>query len=371
MRNPTVCDLEVYSNFVLILFKNVTTKEIVRLELPLDALDREVLVEMLTTRTIVTFNGTGYDLPLLALILRGDDSREIKRASNRIIEQNLKWWHFEKEFNVRVFPDEIDHIDLMEIAPLTGSLKLYAARMHSRSIQDLPIDHTKEVTEEDKAILRSYCENDCDSTIDLCNKLTAAIALREQMSTQYQIDLRSKSDAQIAEAVIKSECEAKLQRRLEKPIHQPGEQFRYRVPEWMQFKTIDILPMVKQSEFSLSDKGKVLLPDELKEKKIRLTHGVYRMGVGGLHSSETQQIVKADTEHVLIDVDVESYYPRILLNQKLYPKHIGPTFLDVYQSLIDRRLQAKRRAAELKKEIAKVKQMVYNLENEKKESNVS
>jgi hypothetical protein len=337
-----ILDLEVYHNWTLLLFKHVETKVVTKFELPLDELDRELLINLLTSHTIVTFNGLGYDLPLMALILKGADSERVKKASDRIIVHNLRWWTFEKEFNVKCFPPEIDHVDLMEVAPLTGSLKLYAARLHSTSIQDLPIAPSTLVTEEDKVILRQYCENDCDSTIDLFNALKIQLELREQMSTQYGIDLRSKSDAQAAEAVIVREVETMTKRRLEKPGSSAGDRFHYRIPEWMQFRTLDILDSIRDAWFVVKDTGGILMPPALSAREIRISNGVYRMGIGGLHSSEKQQVVKEDANHMLMDFDVVSYYPSVILNQGLFPRHIGPSFLSVYKSLVIRRLEAKR-----------------------------
>lgn len=339
MRPELIFDMEVYINYTLLLFKN--RNMICHFELPLSRPEREMLGDIAARYRLITFNGVGYDIPLLMLVLRGDDSLKIKKASDRIIQQNLKWWHFEKEFHVKVNPPQLDHVDLMEVAPLTGSLKLYGGRLHSRSLQDLPVAPSKVVTEEDKVILRSYCENDCDTLNDLKIKLKVQSELREQMSKQYGIDLRSKSDAQIAEAVIKKEVEDILGRKLEKPAHSPGDRFHYQVPAWMQFGHLDILDRVREAWFVVSDAGKVMLPDELKKHKIQLGKGIYRMGIGGLHSSEKKQIVKRDAEHMLIDFDVASYYPAILLNQGLYPKHIGPEFLNVYRSIVRRRLEAK------------------------------
>jgi hypothetical protein len=323
----------------------------------------ETLVYMVTHYRLVTFNGLGYDLPLLMLVLRGDTSEKVKKASDRIILGNLKPWNFEKEFNVKVNPPTIDHVDLMAVAPLTGSLKLYGGRLHSRSLQDLPIAPSKTVSEDDKVILRGYCENDCDTLTDLMNALTEQIKLREQMSKQYGLDLRSKSDAQCSEAVIKKECETLLKKKLEKPCFDPGRRFRYQIPGWMQFRTLDLLGPIRDADFVVTDAGGIMMPPELEKRKIYLGKGVYRLGVGGLHSSEAKQIVKEDKDHLVMDFDVVSYYPAIVLNQALYPKHIGPTFLKVYRELIDRRLKAKARAAELKKAIASLKMEIRYAED--------
>jgi hypothetical protein len=360
MTPTLIFDMEVYINYTLLLFKCPESKRVWRFELPLDALDMETLVYMVTHYRLVTFNGLGYDLPLLMLVLRGDTSETVKKASDRIILGNLKPWNFEKEFNVKVNPPTIDHVDLMAVAPLTGSLKLYGGRLYSRSLQDLPIAPSKTVSEDDKAVLRTYCENDCDTLNDLLNALTVQLELREQMSAQYGIDLRSKSDAQCSEAVIKKECETILKRKLDKPGHSPGDRFRYQIPAWLRFGTLDLLGSIRDAYFVVTDAGGILMPPELKNRKISIGQGVYRLGVGGLHSSEQKQIVKQDDTHLVMDFDVVSYYPSIVLNQGLYPKHIGPAFLTVYKSLVDRRITAKNRANELKKEIAKVKQMIFN-----------
>jgi hypothetical protein len=162
------------------------------------------------------------------------------------------------------------------------------------------------------------------------------------MTARYKVNLLSKSDPQIAEAVMKAEIERRTGKRIERPGEQMGTIFKYQIPAWMTFRELDILDAIRAADFRVADTGGVLMPKELADKKIAIGKGVYRMGIGGLHSSESCQAVSADTEHVLIDLDVTSYYPAILLNQGLYPKHIGPEFLTVYRQLVEDRLAAKK-----------------------------
>lgn len=348
MKPTLAFDMEVYTNYTLLLFKTVGEPTLVYpFELfnqteGLDEFQLDGLRTLVTSHRLITFNGNGYDIPLLHLALRGEPSTKIKYASDRIIVQGLKWWNFEKEFNVNLHEGMIDTIDLMDVAPLTGSLKNYAAKMHSKSIQDLPLAPSALIQEDQLPLMRAYCEHDLDSTTDLFRCLEQPLALREAMSVQYGVDLRSKSDAQIAEAVIKAEVEKITGRKLEKPGHSPGDKFKYQVPSWMGFTMTDILPAISQADFVVTDTGGVLMPDELRLRKIGIGAGVYRMGIGGLHSSEKKQIAQADESYMLIDFDVVSYYPSILLNQRLYPQHIGPVFLEVYQGIVNARLAAKK-----------------------------
>ena len=86
-----------------------------------------------------------------------------------------------------------------------ASLKIYGGRLHAPKMQDLPIEPNALIFPEQRETLRLYCHNDLQVTRILYEELKPQIALREQMSKQYNIDLRSKSDAQIAENIIKHE----------------------------------------------------------------------------------------------------------------------------------------------------------------------
>jgi DNA polymerase elongation subunit (family B) len=65
------------------------------------------------------------------------------------------------------------------------------------------------------------------------------------------------------------------------------------------------------------------------------------MGIGGLHSSEKSCYHVATDKELLLDRDVASYYPRIILNGNLYPEQLTPVFLKVYNDIVERRLKAK------------------------------
>jgi DNA polymerase elongation subunit (family B) len=91
----------------------------------------------------------------------------------------------------------------------------------------------------------------------------------------------------------------------------------------------------------LDGQGYVNMPPEIDALRLAVGGCVYKMGIGGLHSTEHVVAHKADADTMLIDRDVASYYPSIILNQRLYPKHLGQAFLKVYESIVKRRLEAK------------------------------
>jgi hypothetical protein len=100
--------------------------------------------------------------------------------------------------------------------------------------------------------------------------------------------------------------------------------------------------------------GAVREPDALHNRSIQIGAGIYRLGIGGLHSSETNQAVEADTDHVLVDRDVASYYPAIILRLGLAPQQMGQEFLRVYQSIVDRRLAAKAAGDKVTADVLKI-----------------
>ncbi|NRC54199.1 hypothetical protein [Neoaquamicrobium sediminum] len=100
----------------------------------------------------------------------------------------------------------------------------------------------------------------------------------------------------------------------------------------------------------------MILPKALSEAKIKIGRGVYRLGIGGLHSSEKSTCHVAGDDYILVDRDVASYYPAIIINQNLHPKQMGFAFQKVYRSIVARRLNAKKDAKLAKEEIKQLKE---------------
>jgi len=338
-----VFDSEVYRNYTLLAFRRVGDGSVTTFEAhdgaPFSKLQLDGVRAIIAHNRIVTFNGQGFDKWILSAALVGLGTDQIKDICDAIITDGRKGWELnlpEPEFN---------HVDLMEVAPGQGSLKIYAGRLHSKRLQDLPITPDAWCAPEDKAKLLDYCVNsDCVATIDLFHALEPQLALRDTMTSQYGVDLRSKSDAQIAEAVIRKLIEESRGSRVWRPEIPPGTEFRYTPPSWLSFATPElqaVLEKVRGAKFHVAGNGSVEMPPELDDYAVPIGRGVYRMGIGGLHSSEKCASHAADDQWMILDRDVASYYPAIILNCHLAPRHLGDIFLDVYRGIVNRRLDAK------------------------------
>ena len=358
---PTkVFDVECYPNFFLVLFKDLETGEVTRCQIsPNRKLNKELLLRTVKNSLLIGFNSAEYDIPMIQCALKDYSTYELKAASDDIVKRNMRTIDFAREHGLS--KPAWDHIDLIQVAPLKASLKLYAGRLHCQKLQDLPIDPDAELTAPQAAQIIEYCGNDLNNTATLYAELEAQVRLREDMSKTYRQDLRSKSDAQVAEHVISAEVEKINGVRPKRPDNLEGKVYKYRVPGFVSFQLPQLqalLATIKDANFTVGASGSIELPQALNGLDLRIGGGKYRFGIGGLHSSETCVSHVADDDVMLIDRDVTSYYPSMILNQGLYPQHLGEAFLTVYRSLVERRVAAKARAKELTKRISILKALL-------------
>jgi hypothetical protein len=120
----------------------------------------------------------------------------------------------------------------------------------------------------------------------------------------------------------------------------------------------------KVQPYKVDAEGRIILGEQVKDKKSKQKQFEYildtkylshTLGLGGIHSNNPPEIIDEDSEYDLWDIDVESYYPRILINEKLYPKHLGPEFVKVYEhKLFYPRIRAKQEGKEAYQQMLKI-----------------
>ncbi len=336
-------DCEVYKNYFLFsaLSENNNTIDIEMYDGK--ALDMHKLSSLMHNYQSISFNGLNYDLLIIRAAIMGFTNKQLKQLSDLIIKSKKPSWIIAKDKGIRI-PATWDHIDLIELPIGRSSLKIYGGRLNAHTIQDLPIDPDQDISPDLRAPMREYCHNDLHTTKLLHDNLIDQIDLRVRMSEQYGIDLRSKSDAQIAETVIKNELNKLTGCDYYKPDQTDNLKFRYINPKIISFNDANMQDVFKRiliTDFETGANGSVILPNWLKDK-INFYNRDYQMGIGGLHSCEKSQYVAPNQVQVLFDLDVASYYPNIILQQQLAPKSMGMPFLKVYKSIVDRRIKAKR-----------------------------
>ena len=355
MENLITLDTEIYKNYFLLSFKSLTTDKVVSFEArgsdtTLSAIDCKQIDTLMQSRHTFGFNSNSFDIPIIYLAISGATVATIKNLADKIINDSMQPWQTFQMLGA--YPPKWLHFDIKEVAiGVQVSLKLYGGRLHCPKLQDLPYPPDAVLTDSQMDDVKLYCENDLDTTISLYKEVKPAVDLRDKISDNYGLDLLSKSDAQIAEALIKKEIETLKGCKVNKL--KPMRSFKYKAPDYVEFKTPklqQLLATIENITFQLNDNGQVVFPDELKEK-IVIGESKYSMGIGGLHSNEKCQHYIATDTTLICDRDVASYYPSMIINNKWYPKQLGVEFITFYKNIYDKRIAAKHSAKLIKKEM--------------------
>ncbi len=327
-------DSEFYPNLSYVAFQH--TSGVIEFEWPFN-LDKFLWV-MSNFRT-VGFYSNKYDIPMIGYALTGAGQEQLQEASQYLVANNVWPEQFAKERNFTI--PQVDTIDISPVCPLKGSLKLYAARLHAPRIQDLPFSPHTALDDAQKEIVKDYCVNsDLPATRLLWWNLQEQITLRDELSKQYGTDLRSKSDAQIAESVIGSEIKRITGRWPKKPGLGARAPIKYEPPQWLSFRSPqmqEVLRTITNSTFEIDGMGSPVVPTAISDLQIVIGSTRYQMGVGGLHSCEKSVSYKSSAEMLIIDRDVRAYYPRIVLNNDFLPPHLQPHLRDIFKHSVESR----------------------------------
>jgi hypothetical protein len=361
-RLRAVFDTEAYPNFWLLKLRpigGVTLSFEIRDGAAFTVAQTSQIERLFQTYAVVSFNGMGYDVPMLRGVLAGFNTAQLKELNDRIIVDKVMPWDLGMGEWVPA-----DHIDIMKVCPGAGSQKQYAGRIHHKTMRDLPYDPGTALTPERMAEVAAYCENDLDVLLALFNALAPQLRQRERLTARYGIDLRSKSDAQVAEAVLRKRCEMSVGRRIYKPNIDWSFRFRCNVPEHIAFtlpqlqRALDIVrnavfriqPPPSMRGFGDEDlKGKcVVMPPELEGLTVVVGQTVYQLGIGGLHSQEKQLVAVSSDTHLVRMPDVTAYYPNLIVNSGCWPPALGPAFQVEYEGIKQEREASKAKLKTLK-----------------------
>ena len=333
-KNQLFFDTECYPNYFLIVFKDLKGNEECFVKDENNVLPVSRIRKLLETRQTIGFNSRMYDIPMITYALSGVSNSLLKEMSDRIINESV--YNTLCEYQLWC-PKEYDHIDIINVAIGKNGLKMYGARINTPYLQDLPYDPSTSLTQEDKAIIKKYCSNDVDITKNLYLHLKNEIDIRTAINDEYKVDVRSKSDAQIAEVLINKQLVSS-----KKKI--TSFEFKYTPPDYIKFNSDNLNNLlVKFTEIEF----KGVAGDKLLEKGIVtdviINDVPYSCGIGGLHSKEEARTVFAADDEYIIDIDVVSYYPTIILNNKYCPDNYNTEeFLEFYQKIYDDRIIAKK-----------------------------
>jgi len=358
-----VYDIECYPNFTLILFYNKIQGY---KELKFDSLDGEKATyhpEQLakirefiqnSNAIFIGFNNLEYDDYLLKYIYSEPDHvitpKRIFNFSTALIllpskgrKPDWYWKYWGTNFPTP-WAKSIDVYQLRKLPGQTGSLKEQAAALGWYKLQDLPIPPGTILTKKQKEETTEYCYNDVEITTHLWNISQEAVESRLKLEEMYpDIDVISKYNAAVCEEFFKVvySDKADISQKDMKALRPPKDPLQVidLYPEYIQFRTKPFKDVLAVWCEIVGEHGQV---KKALNSKVETENLIFNLGAGGLHTKDKPFILEACPEFDIIDVDVESFYPAIAINQELRPRQLSSEFNDLYRSLRDLRLDAKK-----------------------------
>ncbi len=399
---------------------------------------------------MVTFNGIGFDYPVLHGILTKPYPKDGTKLAAHIYELAQEQIDSFKDsmFGHTIKADEVQvkQMDLYRIWHFNNkakatSLKLLQFNMRLKSIQELPFAVGTHLTDDQIDFLKEYNLHDIDSTLAFFEASQSQIDFRLDLSAKYGKDWVNCDDTKIGaeyfmmklqdEGVELYDYDPRGRRSMRQtkrsmirlqdcifdyydfkrpefiavyewfkkqnlvetkgaftdiPEHRLGDMVHYCEFETkrIRFKggkpsDADIAAFKKEfplgwveteelkaTEWLFDAEGNHVLEPVLNEfgfvdptkkpKKVRVHKKSYwqcyryvtcpnvvvdglriDFGVGGIHASRQNIIVKATSKWALTDADVSSMYPNLSITNNVYPKHLGQQFCVIYKDMYEQR----------------------------------
>lgn len=344
--NDYIYDLETYPNIFTASFKHIVSGQRWLFEISQwrsDNIELKKFLDLLYTikARMVGFNNFGFDYPIIHEFLTypSVNHAHLYNKAMQIIQgdrfENIIW----KPIIQQVDLFKIHHFDNVN---RSVSLKVLEFNMRSESVEDLPFKPGITLTNEQRQKLIEYNDHDVDETEKFYFLSADKIAFREELSAKYNRDFLNHNDTKIGKDYFIRTLED----------YMPGSCYDSRTREvrqtirpYIALKDV-ILPSVKFNDPEFNR-----VKEYLESQIITQTKGVfndlqctvdgfqYHFGVGGIHGSINSQIVRSTDTHVIIDLDVASYYPNLAIANNLYPEHLSPKFCEIYKDVYEQRKQ--------------------------------
>ena len=321
------------------------------------------------------YNNLHYDNPIINYIIEYEDKLmqynipticssifNLSKTITTSSEYNIDEWN---HWKYQILFDTFDILTMLYSNKLRVGLKEIQVTMQYPNVQEFVCDWTKPLPLEDFDSMIDYNINDIESTSELLNRCKKDVDLRIAIEDEYGVRVLSKDGVNIGMKIL-------TQKYLEKTGLTWWDIKDLRSPmSVIPLKDV-ILPFIKYDspilQRVLEDmKNQIVSPGRKGyENKFVFNNLRYSVGVGGIHSVNSPEIIIPRDDEMLIDIDVASLYPSMLIEYEFYPRHLGKEFLEVYKQIKDERIEAKHNGDKVKNETLKLalNGLSGNLQNE-------
>lgn len=379
--NVEVYDIEVFRKMMLYCGENVVTGIRYQYEISRRKNEIDGLMKHLTDRSFeygCGYNNVNYDNQVLQFILDNHNKwydysiEQVLSAIYEFSQESISLTNHELQPIYREKYMEIKQIDLFRIHHYDNKnrrvgLKTLEFAMDLEDIEEMPMDFRKEyLTDQELDDVIIYCWNDVIATkrfYDITRGNTDNELYKGKDKIQDRLDIIEEvgfdntcinwSNSKIGDEINKkgymSETGCTISKLYEKKKKRaPTKPFTFGscIPDYITFKSRAFRQLIKDVNNVRVNLGKTKDPQEFIVKYGNTTYSIMR---GGIHSHDTERVLIPAPGYILRDADIGSQYPNTLRKRELYPLHLGPRWLVMYEKNIYRRIDYKAKGKENRK----------------------
>lgn len=280
------------------------------------------------TSLILRNNVAFRDLDLFQIFRLDHYHKSLKQTSI-----NIKWYNL-KEYTMPLIGD-LDRHYYHERLPEAKGMTDRELNIHYRNVFErfIPKEYLNEMAD--------YNDNDVYIVAELIRMNQEEVLLRYRISEEYKVDVYSASRSTIADKVIvklyskftglhpKAFIDTKTIRRKILVSEILSDKIAFSTPELN-----DILSDIRSLTLK-GEKGEF-------DREFTFMGTSYTIATGGLHSNEIPAVYVENSDSIIVDRDVASYYPNMIRSLKVCQKHLIPkAWFRIADTIVDERLEHK------------------------------
>lgn len=367
MNKRYAYDIETYKNMFLVGFIDIDDNNDDYISFGLDFFrnDLKELKSFLKKDiTLFGYNSYEYDDLVLRFVLttKNINNKKIYDFSKNIIENKEDMT--KDIYRLRSQKHLYNTCDLFRIGNFNigysySSLKEIGIRLNHDNVIDLPYKPTKLLTPNEMINIEEYNINDILITKKLYKSIEGKYKMRIALGKEYNENFLNSSDSNIANKIVTTMYSIKTGLN--------HSEFKNKRTQRDCIILKDIIPNINFKNNNIEsfkndlskksayvDQNKIINKDDIINNITINKDLVVNFGLGGLHSVDKPNIFKSTDNLRLIDLDVTSYYPNIILNYEIYPEHLSKDLLDVIKDLTTQRIEAKKNKNKYKSDGLKI-----------------
>ena len=265
-------------------------------------------------------------------------------------DNNLQLW---KEYKYANNFKTLDLLTMLFSQALRVSLKEMQVTMHFKNVEEFVTDWDKPLSPDRYDDMILYNINDVMSTNELLDRSKSLISLRLSIQKEYNINVLSKDGVGIGTEILKQKYLQLTNKTWDdiKDLRSPMDYIPLKdviLPQ-ISYTTPILQSLLERLKMAVVSPGRKGL-----EETFILDGTKISVGVGGIHSKNTPEIIIPKDDELLLDTDAASLYPSLLIEYGFVPPHLGKEFLQVYSNIRTERLEAKHNGNKDKNETLKL-----------------